>query len=127
VSALILDAGALVAVDRGNRAMIARLRAAQQHGLDLRSNAMVVAQVWRDRHGRQAGLAQMLRAVDVRAVSPDDGRRAGVLLGMTGTSDPVDATVVLLASLGDRIVTSHPQDMAALAEAAANRAVIIAC
>jgi len=127
VSALILDAGALVAVDRGSRAMIARLRAAQQHGLDLRSNAMVIAQVWRDRHGRQAGLAQMLRAVDVRAVSPDDGRRAGVLLGMTGTSDPVDATVVLLASPGDRIVTSDPQDLAALAEAAANRAVIIAC
>ena len=127
MSALILDAGALVAVERGNRAMIARLRAAQQHGLDLRSNAMVVAQVWRDRHGRQAGLAQMLRAVDVRAVSPDDGRRAGVLLGMTGTSDPVDATVVLLASPGDRIVTSDPQDLAALAEAAANRAVIIAC
>ena len=127
MSALILDAGALVGVDRGNRAMIARLRAAQQHGLDLRSNAMVVAQVWRDRHGRQAGLAQMLRAVDVRAVSPDDGRRAGVLLGMTGTSDPVDATVVLLASAGDRIVTSDPQDLAALAEAAANRAVIIAC
>jgi hypothetical protein len=127
VSALILDAGALVAVDRGNRAMIARLRAAQQHGLNLRSNAMVVAQVWRDPHDRQAGLAQMLRAVDVRAVSPDDGRRAGVLLGMTGTSDPVDATVVLLASPGDRIVTSDPQDLAALAEAAANRAVIIAC
>jgi hypothetical protein len=127
MSALILDAGALVAVDRGNRAMIARLRAAQQHGLDLRSNAMVIAQVWRDRHGRQAGLAQILRAVDVRAVSPDDGRRAGVLLGMTGTSDPVDATVVLLASPGDRIVTSDPQDLAALAEAAANRAVIIAC
>ena len=127
MSALILDAGALAAVDRGNRAMIARLRAAQQHGLDLRSNAMVIAQVWRDRHGRQAGLAQMRRAVDVRAVSPDDGRRAGVLLGMTGTSDPVDATVVLLASPGDRIVTSDPQDLAALAEAAANRAVIIAC
>jgi len=127
VSALILDAGALVAVDRGDRAMIARLRAAQQHGLDLRSNAMVVAQVWRDRHRRQAGLAQLLRAIDVRAVSPGDGRRAGVLLGVTGTSDAVDATVVLLASPGDRIVTSDPHDLAALAEAAANRAVIIAC
>lgn len=127
MSALILDAGALVAVDRGDRAMIARLRAAQQHDLDLRSNAMVVAQVWRDRHGRQAGLAQLLRAVDVRAVSPVDGRQAGVLLGMTGTSDPIDATVVLLASPGDRIVTSDPHDLAALAQAAANRAVIVAC
>ena len=55
MSALILDAGAMVAVDRGDRAMIARLRVAQQHGVELRSNAMVVAQVWRDRHGRQVG------------------------------------------------------------------------
>jgi len=39
-----------------------------------------------------------MRAVDVRAVSPLDGRQAGVLLGMTGTRDPVDATVVLLAT-----------------------------
>jgi hypothetical protein len=54
VSALILDAAALVAVDRDSRAVIARLGAAQRHGLDLRSNSIVVAQVWRDRHGRQA-------------------------------------------------------------------------
>ena len=127
MSALVLDAGALVAVDRGDRAMVARLRVAQQHGVELRSNAMVVAQVWRDRHGRQAGLAQLLRAVNVRAVSPQDGRQAGVLLGVTGTSDPVDATVVLLASPGDRILTSDPRDLTPLAEAAANPAVIVAC
>jgi hypothetical protein len=42
VTALILDAGALLAVDRDDRAMIARLRVAQQSGLELRSNAMVV-------------------------------------------------------------------------------------
>ena len=127
MSALILDAGALVAVDRGDRAMMARLRVAQQRGAPLRSNAMVIAQVWRDRQGRQAVVAQLLRAVDVRAVSPQDGRQAGVLLGLTGTSDPVDATVILLASAGDRILTSDPGDLAPLAEAAANRAVIIAC
>jgi hypothetical protein len=127
VSALVLDAGALVAVDRSDRAMVARLRVAQRHGVELRSNAMVIAQVWRDRQGRQAGLAQLLRAVDVRAVSPQDGRRAGVLLGVTGTSDPVDATVVLLAGPGDRILTSDPGDLRPLAEAAANRAVIVAC
>jgi hypothetical protein len=126
VSVLVLDAGALVAADRGDRAMIARLRAAQQHGLDLRSNAMVVAQVWRDDRGRQVGLARLLQGVDVRAVSPADGRQAGVLLGLAGSSDPVDATVVLLASPGDRILTSDPRDLEALAQAAANRAVIVA-
>ena len=125
MSALILDAGALVAVDRDDRAMIARLRASQQHGLELRTNAMVVAQVWRDRHGRQANLARLLRAVDVRAVSQPDGREAGALLGDAGTSDPIDATVVLLAAHGDRILTSDAGDIARLAEAAGNQAVVI--
>ena len=122
MSALILDAGALVAVDRGDRAMIARLRVAQHSGLELRSNAMVIAQVWRDGHGRQASLARLLRAVDRR-----DGRRAGALLAATGTADPIDATVVLLAAPGDRILTSDPDDLTRLAEAAANRPVIVAC
>jgi hypothetical protein len=127
VSALILDAGALVAVDRDDRAVVARLRAAQQHGLDMRSNAMVVAQVWRDRNGRQVNLARLLRGVDVRAVSPGDGKAAGVLLAAAGTKDAIDATVVLLASPGDRILTSDPGDLTRLAEAAENRPVIIAC
>lgn len=127
MSALILDAGALVAVDRDDRAMIARLRAAQQHGLELRTNAMVVAQVWRDRHGRQANLARLLGAVDVRAVSQRDGRDAGVLQAMAGTADAIDATVVLLAVPGDRILTSDPGDISLLATAAENRAVVVAC
>jgi hypothetical protein len=127
VSALILDSGALVAVDRDDRAMAARLRAAQQHGLQLRSNAMVVAQVWRDRHGRQANLARLLRAVDVRTVTQQDGRDAGALQAAAGTADPIDATVVLLAAPGDRILTSDPGDLSRLAEAAGNRPVIVAC
>jgi len=127
VSALVLDAGAFVAVERDDRAMIARLRAAQQHGLDLRSNAMVVAQVWRDEHGRQARLARLLHAVDVRAVEDRDGRAAGVLLQRNGSSDPIDATVVLLAEPGDRILTSDPDDLSRLADAAGSRALIVAC
>ncbi len=127
MSALILDAGALVAIDRDDRAMVARLRAAQQHGLELRTNAMVVAQVWRDRHGRQVNLARLLRAVDVRAVSQRDGRDAGVLQAAAGTADAIDATVVLLAAPGDRILTTDPKDITVLVAAAENRAVIVAC
>jgi len=125
VSALVLDAGALVAADRDDRAMIARLRVAEKAGLELRSNAMVVAQVWRDRLGRQVNLARLLRAVDVRAVRHEDGRAAGVLLAAAGTADAIDATVVLLAAPGDRIVTSDPDDLTRLAAAAANRPAII--
>ena len=127
MTALILDAGALVAVDRGDRAMIARLRAAQQHGLELRSNAMVIAQVWRDPHGRQAELARLLRAVDLRAIDQRTGRDAGVLLGAANVGDAIDATVVLLAAPGDRILTSDPADLTRLARLADRRAVIAAC
>jgi len=127
VSALILDAGALLAVDRGDRSMIARLRASQVHGLELRTNAMVVAQAWRDRHGRQVNLARLLQAVDVRAVSERDGRDAGVLQAAAGTADAIDATVVLLSAPGDRILTSDPGDLTRLAAAAASRAIVVAC
>ena len=127
MSALILDAGALVAVDRDDRMMVARLRAAEKNGLELRSNAMVIAQIWRDRQGRQVNLARLLNAVDVRAVSHQDGRAAGVLLAAAGTADAIDATVVLLAAPGDRILTSDPGDLVRLASAADHRPVIIAC
>jgi predicted nuclease of predicted toxin-antitoxin system len=88
---------------------------------------MVVAQVWRDPRGRQANLARVLRAVDVRAVSQSDGRNAGALLREAGTNDAIDATVVLLARPGDRILTSDPADLTRLAVAAGNRPLIIAC
>ena len=76
-----------MAIDRDDRSMIARLRVAQQRRVELRTNAMVVAQVWRDRHGRQAG----------------------VLLGQADTANAIDACVVLLAEPGDRILTSDPR------------------
>src|SRR5260221_8518884 len=106
--------------------MMARLRAAQQHGLELRSNAMVVAQVWRDRHGRQVNLARLLRAVDVRAVSHRDGRDAGVLQAEAGTADPLDATPPLLAAPRDRIPTTDPRAPTRRAPAAGNRPGIVA-
>jgi predicted nucleic acid-binding protein len=127
VSALVLDAGALVAVDRDDRAMVARLRAAREHGLELRSSAIVVGQVWRDPSGRQARLAQLLRAVDVRPIDHEMGREAGVLVGRAKTSDPIDATVVLVARDGDRIITSDPDDIGRLASIANRRAAIVPC
>jgi hypothetical protein len=127
VSALILDAGAFVGVDRNDRAVLARLAAAQRNGLELRTNPMVVAQVWRDRQGRQANLARLLQAVKVQPIGDQEGREAGALLGQAGTADPIDATVVLLANPGDRILTSDPDDLTRLAEAAKSRAVVVAC
>jgi hypothetical protein len=127
VSALILDAGALAGVDRNDPDVVHLLRRAQQEGFELRTNPMVVAQVWRDRQGRQANLDRLLQAVKCGRSRTQDGREAGALLGRTGTSDPVDATVVLLADPGDRILISDPDDLSKLAEAADCRALIVAC
>lgn len=127
MSALVLDAGAFLAVERNHRATVARLRGAVQQQVDLRTTAIVLGQVWRDDQGRQARLARLLRAVDVRPVDEQMGRRAGVLLARAGTSDPIDATVVLVAERGDRILTSDPSDIRRLVAAAGTRAATIPC
>ena len=61
----VLDAGALIAVDRRDRRVGAMLRVLQQQSVPLVSSAAVVAQVWR-RPARQANLARVLAGVDVR-------------------------------------------------------------
>ena len=127
MSALVLDAGAFVAVERADREMVARLRAAERAGLELRSNGAVVAQVWRDTSGRQASLSRLLRSVDVRAVDRALGQGAGVLLGRAGRADAVDATVVAIANPGDRIVTSDPEDIRALVAASGHAILVLPC
>ena len=49
---MILDSGALIAVGRNDRAILARLLAAHEEGDELRCHPIVVAQVWRDGRGR---------------------------------------------------------------------------
>lgn len=127
MSVLVLDAGAFVAVERGDRAMAARLRVAQRNGIGLRSNGAVVAQVWRDPSGRQAVLARLLRTVDVRPVDRALGQRAGVLSGRAGQGDAVDATVVAIADSGDRILTSDPGDIQALVSVSGRAILMVSC
>ena len=127
MSALVLGAGAFVAVDRGDRSMAARLRAAERGGLELRSNGAVVAQVWRDPSGRQATLSRLLRAVDIRPVDRALGQDAGVLSGRAGRGDAVDATVVAVAQAGDRIATADPGDIRALVGASGRAILVVPC
>jgi predicted nucleic acid-binding protein len=123
---VILDAGALIAVARGERAMIARLLVARDEDERLATHPMVVAQVWRDDRGRQATLARFLRSVTVIPLDDALGRRCGELLAKAGTSDPIGAAVVLLARDGETIVTSDPGDLRHLARAAKRRVLIVA-
>lgn len=127
MSALVLDSGALIAVERDDRRMALRIAAARRHGDAFRTNAMIVAQVWRDPRGRQAKLARFLHGVDVQAVTPAMGRATGLLLNAAGTDDPVDASLVLIARDGDRVFTSDPEDMEHLVRAAGLHVHVVAC
>jgi hypothetical protein len=55
------------------------------------------------------------------------GRDAGVLLAKTRTDDPIDATVILVARSGDRILTSDPDDIGRLASSSGKRLAIVPC
>lgn len=127
MSAIVLDAGAFLAVDRGDREMAARLRVAARNGIELRSNGAVIAQVWRDPSGRQAELARLLRSVAVASVDQRLGQDAGILSRRARSGDAVDATVVAIANAGDRILTSDPKDVRALVAASRRPILVVPC
>lgn len=110
---LVLDAGALIALDRGDRAMWTRLKAAALAGDRPRTHPGVVAQVWRG-GGRQARLAGALPGLEVESLDVGWSRRCGQLLARSGGSDVVDAGVALLAVDGDVVLTSDVADLARL-------------
>lgn len=110
---MILDAGVLVSVDRGEPAAREFLTAAVRAGVDLHTSHPVVAQVWRSSR-TQVRLARCLSACTVHPF--DDGRVVGSLLGRSGTTDVVDAHLVALAArLGDDILTGDADDLTAVA------------
>lgn len=115
---VIYDTGALVALERGRLLPWKLFEVATDDAVRKITHGGVVAQVWRGGHGRQAMLARALQGVEVEPLDDDLGRAAGVLLARTGMSDAIDAAVVALAEDGDRILTSDPDDIDRLVEAA---------
>lgn len=116
---LVLDAGALLAVERGDRDVVALLKRELLASRVPLTHGGVVAQVWRGGSGRQAQLARLLPGIDVAPLDDALGRRAGVLLGRARAADAVDAAVIAIAADGDIVLTSDPDDLSGLAEAAA--------
>jgi hypothetical protein len=114
---LIFDAGALVAIERGDRDVVALIKRELHAGRVPVTHGGVVGQVWRGGAGRQARLARLLPALDIAALDGAMGRRVGMLLGRARTADVVDAAVVLLAADGDSVLTSDVEDIARLAVA----------
>lgn len=115
-----LDAGALIALDRGDKRMIALLDRALAQGRHFRVPAGVIGQAWRN--GRiQVNLARFLRSQEVEVIALDHylARSCGELCAASGTSDIIDASVVIVArERRDAIVTSDPGDLRRLDPAA---------
>ena len=117
---IVLDAGALIALDRNDRQMWAVLRIMADEGRPVYVPAGVIAQAWRD-GARQALLSRALRHCDEVPLDGVVARAAGLLCGHARTADVIDASVVLTASTlapseETPIFTSDPTDIAHLAD-----------
>ena len=121
---LVLDSGALIALERNERSMWVRLKAAERSGEIPLSHGGVLGQVWRG-GPRQARVSVALRGIDVRPLDRSLGRAVGELLARTSSSDVIDAAVVLLSVDGDQIVTSDRDDFAGLVRAAGRHVELI--
>lgn len=124
--ALVADAGALIALDRGDRTVAARIEVARRRGMQVVTSSACVAQVWRD-GARQSELARTLRAMDERALDQDSSRRVGELCARAGTGDVVDAHLATLARPGDVVVTSDPDDLTTLLRVLRVKASVVRC
>ena len=127
MTALVLDAGALRAIERNDRRTVALLKVAKLNSLPLVSHGGVVAEVWRGGTGNQVPVARLLAAVNVVPVDEDVGRAAGVLIRDAGGGSAIDAAVVAIAREGDQIVTSDPVDIAVLVNTSGRNVKIVAC
>jgi hypothetical protein len=121
---VVLDTGALIAMDRRDREVGAMLRVLQRDAVPLTTSGAVVAQAWRD-PSRQANLARLLTGVHVAALDEAAGKRVGVLLRDNETTDVADAHVALLAHDHDRVLTGDVDDITALLRTRKVNAVIV--
>ena len=121
--AVVLDAGALIAAERGDRGVLDVLREAQRLGIPLVTSSALVAQVWRG-GGRQDRLARLLPSIGEVALGPDRSRRIGELLAADGSSDVVDGAVVDIAEDGDQILTADPVDIGRLVATSGRRILV---
>ena len=112
---LTLDTGALIAAERRSELFRATWQEAVRRHAVITIPVPVFAQAWR---GRNPMIDRLLPACVVQPMSEEDARSVGRLLAAAGTSDVVDALVVVGASLrDDAILTSDPDDLARLLSA----------
>ena len=88
----------MIAIEKGDRKVLALCQVATVGGAAVVVPAGVVAQVWRD-GARQVGIARLIGAAGtiIEPLDLEVAQLAGICCGNAGTSDVVDATVVIAA------------------------------
>ena len=107
---IVLDTGALIALERSERDMWAVLKLAATTGTDVLVPSTALAQVWRATRTQ----AQLARALQHCVIASFDSmaRQVGELCGRTRTSDICDAHVALVAAdRAEVLYTSDPVDL----------------
>jgi predicted nucleic acid-binding protein len=111
-----LDAGALIALDRGDRRVIVLLARAAELGARVTVPASALAEAMR-RPAQQARLSRLIRQprTHVAALDAAAATQVGILLADSRTDDIADAHVVICArKTGDAIMTSDPDGLSHL-------------
>ena len=112
---VVLDAGVFIALERRNRVIVALAQLFAKNEVPLVTSAGVVAQVWRGGNDRQVPIAFLLRRTSVLALDQAVARTLGRMLGQSGTADPIDAHLVLLARERSwPVLTSDADDLLAI-------------
>ncbi|KAA1420263.1 PIN domain-containing protein [Nocardioides humilatus] len=113
---LSLDAGALIAVERGNRGVRQAIEDALSSRRRIHVTPGVVAQVWRD-GARQAVVARLLDSpgVTLLDLTSDTAKILGEMVAASGHADIIDVHVALDARQhGHIVMTSDPDDIRAV-------------
>jgi predicted nucleic acid-binding protein len=111
---LVLDAGALIDVERGSGTVAVMVKQAHEHGGETVIPASVLAQVWRG-GPKAARLAKLIAASNVDMLGEDRAKEIGVRLGTQAGKDIADAHVACCAvELQAIVATSDRDDIEAL-------------
>jgi predicted nucleic acid-binding protein len=116
MAGLVLDTGTLIGLERNDRRVIAMLARVSERGDQITIPASALAQAIRQPE-RQVRLARLVRQPSATVVPLDraDATSIGRLLAASGTSDVVDAHVVVCARrTGQAVVTTDAGDLRAL-------------
>ncbi|HEV7450796.1 MAG TPA: hypothetical protein VGO16_05300 [Pseudonocardiaceae bacterium] len=125
MSGIAYDTGALLAGERRHRGLWALHEQSLAGEVRPIVPVVVLAQAWRGTP--HANLSRLLRGCRVTPDTEDLGKAAGAICGRTGTSDVINALVVVTALRQHAlVVTSNPDDLQHLASSLHSKLAIYA-